>query len=200
MSPPIRDPRAGQDQTSAPAKIALVGLRGAGKTTVGELLARDLARPFVDLDDEIERLQQLAQPSQPPLRAGEILARVGEPEFRALESLALANVLGGPAPLVLACGGGVVLSDQNRARLRDTAWVVWLEAPIEELARRLAADPTPRPALSAAPACSLEELRELRDARRAWYEEVAHLRIRTEGLSPADVARVLRGGLGSLQA
>lgn len=200
MSPPIRDPRAGQDQTSAPAKIALVGLRGAGKTTVGALLARDLARPFVDLDDEIERLQQLAQPSQPPLRAGEILARVGEPEFRALESLALGSVLGRPAALVLACGGGAVLSEQNRARLRDTAWVVWLEAPIEELAKRLAADPTPRPALTPAPACSLEELRELRDARRAWYDEVAHLRIRTEGLSPDQVARLLRGGLGSPQA
>jgi shikimate kinase len=196
VSPPLRDPRAGQDQTRAPEKIALVGLRGSGKSAVGALLAADLGREFVDLDLEIERAHAAAHPAEPPPRAGEILARAGEPAFRALESRALAEVLGRSAPLVLACGGGAVQSEENRARLRAAAWVVWLEAPVEELARRLAADPTPRPPLGEAPACSVAELRAVGDARRPWYEEVAHLRIRTEGLAPAEVARLLRGGLG----
>jgi len=193
MSPPIRDPRAGQDQTSSPAKIALVGLRGSGKTTVGALLARELGREFVDLDLEIER-------QHPGERAGEILARVGEAAFRELEARALSEVLARNGPLVLACGGGVVVSEQNRARLRGSAWVVWLEAPVEELSRRLAGDPTPRPALTSAAPGSVEELAALRDARQRWYEEVSHLRIRTEGLTPAEVARFLRGGLGAAQA
>jgi len=197
MSPPIRDPRAGQDQTRSPAKIALVGLRGSGKSTVGALLARELGREFVDLDLEIERAYREAHADEGPLRAGEILARVGEPEFRDLEARALSEVLARNAPLVLACGGGVVISEQNRARLRDSAWVVWLEAPVEELARRLADDPTPRPALTAAAGGSAEELAALRDARQLWYERVSHLRIRTEGLTPAEVARVLRAGFGA---
>jgi shikimate kinase len=201
---PVRDPQAGAYSTRAPEKIALVGLRGSGKTTVGALLAGELQRPFADLDLELERAFASSHPSEPSARSGELLARLGEDEFRALESRALAEVLGRAGPLVLACGGGAVLSEENRARLREAAWVVWLDAPVEELARRLAADPTPRPPLTPqgrlAGAASLEELAAVRAARLPFYEEVAHLRIRTEGLSPAEVARFLRGGLGLPQA
>jgi len=201
---PIRDPRAGQDQTSAPAKIALVGLRGSGKSTVGDVLARELGREFVDLDLEIERLYAAESAEEPPLSAGEILLALGEPAFRRIESAALSEVLARPEPLVLACGGGTVIDAENRARLRASAWVVWLEAPPEELARRVASDPTPRPPLTPAGvaqgAGSAAEMRAVLDARREFLEEVSHLRIRTEGLSPEQVARMLRGGLAFPQA
>ncbi|MBK7645359.1 MAG: shikimate kinase [Planctomycetes bacterium] len=221
MSPALRDPRAGQESSRAPAKIALVGLRGSGKSTVGALLARELGRVFVDLDHELARLWYSTHPADSVARdpgapagsgaaapsAGELLTRLGEPVFRELESRALAEVLERREPLVLACGGGTVLNEENRARLRGGAWVVWLEAPVEELARRLAGDPTPRPPLTEAGrhagpagAANLEELRQLRDAREAFYQDVAHLRIRTEGLPPSLVANFLRGGLGSPQA
>jgi shikimate kinase len=204
VTPPLRDPRAGENWSHAPAKIALVGLRGSGKSTVGALLANELQRPFADLDHELERAQQSSHPADPPLRAGEILARLGEPAFRELESRALLELLGRPGPLVLACGGGVVLREENRARLREVAWVVWLDAPDEELARRLAADPTPRPPLThegqRAGAASLQEIAALRAQRQRLYEEVAQLRIRTEGVLPPQVASLLRGGLGLPQA
>ena len=207
MSPGVRDPQSGAAHARVPGKIALVGLRGGGKTTVGALLARELVRPFVDLDLELERAFAAEHPSEAaarPLRAGEILAREGEPAFRALESRVLAEVLARVHPLVLACGGGVVLDPVNRQRLRETAWVVWLDAPDEELARRLAADPTPRPALTdagrRAGAASVDELRLVREQRSAAYEAASSLRIRTEGLTPEQVASILRGGLGLTQA
>ncbi len=200
----LRDPRAGQDQARTPARIALVGLRGSGKSTVGTLLGRELARPFVDLDREIERLNAESRPAESALRAGDILARLGEPLYRDLEARALRETLALRGPLVLATGGGVILRDENRALLRQETWVVWLEAPVEELARRLASDPNPRPPLTPAGrltgSASPAELAVLRDARQGLYQEVAHLRIRTEGMSPAEVARLLRGGLGSPQA
>jgi len=210
VTPPLRDPRAGEQWSRAPAKIALVGLRGSGKTTVGALLANELQRPFADLDRELERAfasslpSDPSRPAAPQLRAGEILAHLGEDEFRTLEARVLLEVLGRPGPLVLACGGGVVLREENRARLCEVAWVVWLDAPDAELARRLAADPTPRPPLThegqrAGPA-SLQEIAAVRAERQRFYEEVAQLRIRTEGLLPPQVASLLRSGLGSAQA
>ena len=217
MTPPIRDPRAGQDAPAAPRKIALVGLRASGKSSVGELLARQRGRPFVDLDEEIERLwledqeepgardpdslertlgEAMREPE--PLPAGEILMILGEPAFRRIEAHALREVLARPEPLVLACGGGVVIDAENRRRLRQEAWVIWLQAPSIELARRLQADSTFRPSLTGSG--MLEELATLGAQRQPWYEEVAHLAFRTEGLTPDQVARVVGSGLGSVGA
>ena len=147
--------------------VCLVGLRGAGKSSVGAALARALGRPFLDLDRAVED------------RAGrtlrELFADEGEAAFRALESEALREALRLLPTAVLATGGGVVLDPDNRAALRG-AHVVYLEAPPELLAARVEADPqsaADRPALH--PQGPLAEARALHAARDPLYREVATL-------------------------
>ena len=110
------------------AVIALIGLRGVGKSTVGELLAPPLGARFVDLDAELAELS-----AAPGESAGAFLARVGEEAFRAAELSALSGVLGGVGAdetLVLACGGGVVETPAAR-ELLGAVLCVWLQAPDE---------------------------------------------------------------------
>jgi shikimate kinase len=160
--------------------VVLVGLRGAGKSTVGARLAIALACPFRDLDRDVEAL------ANEPLAA--LLAR-DEPAFRALEARALEGALA-VGPVVIATGGGVVLREENRAVLRR-ALVVWLRASPEVCAARVAQDPRPRPPL--APGGPLAEARALLAARGSLYEEVSRggLVVDADG-SPAEVvARIL---------
>src|SRR5689334_24836281 len=93
---------------------------GAGKTTLGRELARLTHRPFVDTDEEIEK------------RIGPIpeLFERGEPEFRRIEEQVVAEALAGPTA-VIALGGGAVLSEATRKRLRRTAWVAWVTVDVE---------------------------------------------------------------------
>ena len=108
--------------------IVLVGLMGAGKTTVGRRLAAALALPFIDADDEIERAAGLP--------VAEIFARHGEPDFRRGERLVIARLLQGP-PHVLATGGGAFVDPETRALVRAHAISVWLRADIDVLMRRV---------------------------------------------------------------
>ena len=112
--------------------LALVGYRGTGKSTVGRILAERLDRPFLDADLEIEA------------RAGRSIAAIfadeGEPVFRDWEERTLAELIDEFPTAVLATGGGVVLREANRRRLRDFGFVVWLQGRAGALARRLAAD------------------------------------------------------------
>ena len=96
--------------------LALVGFMGAGKTTIGRQVAERIGRPFIDTDEEIER------------RHGPIpeLFERGEPEFRRLEEQVVAEALAGPKA-VIALGGGAILADATRERLRAQAYTVWLE-------------------------------------------------------------------------
>ncbi len=104
--------------------IALLGLRGAGKTTLGKRLARRLHLPFVELDQRIEARAGLA--------IGEIFSLHGEEFYRRLEHDALADLLAAPTPMVLAVGGGLVASSDSYALLRRHAVTVWLKAHPEE--------------------------------------------------------------------
>ena len=119
--------------------LVLVGMMGAGKTTVGRRAAQRLGWRFVDADAAIER------------RAGctvrEVFARDGEPAFRDLESAVLADLLAAEEPAVIACGGGAVLREANREAARARAEVVWLRARPETLATRLARQAGTRPLL-----------------------------------------------------
>lgn len=146
--------------------VTLVGYRGCGKTTVARLLAGRLHLPPIDADDVLEA------------RAGRSIAAIiaadGEPAFRDLESEVLAELLAGP-PVVLATGGGVVLREANRVRLRSSGRpVIWLQADAGVIRSRLAADPTTasrRPGLAGA-----DPLAEVADAlaiRAPLYAEVA---------------------------
>lgn len=108
--------------------IVLVGLMGAGKTTVGRRLAAALNLPFVDADEEIERAAGLP--------VSEIFARHGEPEFRRGERRVIERLLQG-GPHVLATGGGAFMDADTRALVRANAVSVWLRADIDVLMRRV---------------------------------------------------------------
>lgn len=128
--------------------LALIGLRAVGKSTLGAALAQALELPFVDLDEELAR-----EHGQP---AGTLLRERGEATFRELESATLERVATRIERVVLATGGGVVERAANRALLGGYR-CLWLRAPLESLARRVAADPGTRPALSHAdPEADLE--------------------------------------------
>jgi shikimate kinase len=148
--------------------LVLVGLMGAGKTTVGRGCAARLGRPFVDTDE-------LVVASSGRLVA-EIFASDGEAVFRAIERAAVADACAAPVPTVIACGGGAVLDPDNRRTLRAHAVVVWLDAPASVLAARTRGN-ADRPLLAGADhATALTRLARLRaDA----YEAAAHVRVDT---------------------
>ncbi len=166
--------------------IALVGLRGAGKSTVGLLLAAKLGRPFVDLDDEIAREVKVRGIAHGEVTAGAFFASHGPAQFREVESGVLEASLAQSPTIVLACGGGVVESVANRALLRERALCVWLSAAPDILAARVDADSTFRPPLAAGG--SLAEARELAVRRTLWYREISVLEIDTAVLTPREVA------------
>jgi XRE family transcriptional regulator, aerobic/anaerobic benzoate catabolism transcriptional regulator len=110
-----------EDAAAAPPRvIALVGLRGAGKTTIGRRLARRLRVKFVELDRQIEARAGLA--------LGEVFSLHGEAYYRRLEREALEDVLSSVDPVVLAVGGGLVTSPEAYALLRRRATTIWLKA------------------------------------------------------------------------
>ncbi|MBV8270044.1 MAG: shikimate kinase [Planctomycetaceae bacterium] len=163
--------------------LALVGLRGTGKSTVGRILAQRLDRPFFDADVELE---QIAGRS---IRA--IFAEEGESVFRDLESRVLSE-LAARRGAVLATGGGVVLREPNRRLLRDFGFVVWLGADPAVLASRLQASPrelADRPALT--PAGTLAELADTLRVRAPLYREVADAVIETDRRTAPEVAEAI---------
>lgn len=126
------DDNSGQDGTpnvpNAPKEsIVMVGLMGAGKTSIGRRLAARLGLPFVDADDEIE-----AAAGSP---IDDIFERLGEAGFRDGERRVIARLLDGP-PMVLATGGGAFLDAETRERIATKGISVWLRADIDTLVRR----------------------------------------------------------------
>jgi len=157
--------------------LALVGLMGAGKTTVGEICARRLDRPFVDTDDLVEAMTGST--------VKDLFAQ-GEAEFRAREREAVADACASPQPIVIACGGGAVLDRDSRRRLTQACRVVWLRGAPEVLAERVGQDGTDRPLLAnAAPTATLARLAE---ARAVHYEAAADAVVETDGRTVDEVA------------
>lgn len=147
----------------AGVRISLVGLPGAGKSSVARQLARQLGWRSTDTDARIEA--RLGEPIK------HFFARAGEEAFRALESEVLVECLREPGPIVLATGGGIVLSEANRERLHAQTKVFYLRTHFEELARRLRND-THRPLLQGVDARS--KLRDLYLQRDPLYRRTAH--------------------------
>ncbi|WP_247121393.1 shikimate kinase [Kordiimonas marina] len=122
-----------EDDSMAPAlawtgrTIVLVGLMGAGKTTVGRRLARRLGLPFVDSDHEIEKAAGMS--------VAEIFENFGEAEFRSGERRVIARLLDGK-PKVVATGGGAFVNDETRTLIKDEGLSIWLEANIDVLVER----------------------------------------------------------------
>jgi shikimate kinase len=145
------------------ANIYLVGLMGAGKTTVGRQLAKRLTRRFLDSDQEIE--------TRTGVRVPVIFDIEGEAGFRRRETQML-DELSRQSNLVVATGGGVVLAEENRRRLRDSGMVVYLDASPAVLYERTRLDRN-RPLLQVAD--PLGRLSELFAQRDPLYREVADL-------------------------
>lgn len=143
--------------------IALVGMPGGGKSTVGKQLARQIGVPFVDSDQEIE------------LRIGgsvkQFFEQHGEEAFRDLETDTIADLIARPGNQVLATGGGAVLRERNRELLHNGSTVLYLRSTPEDLFRRLRHDTT-RPLLQVKD--PLAKLRELHQQRDPLYRRCAH--------------------------
>jgi shikimate kinase len=150
--------------------IVLVGFMGAGKTTVGNLLAGRLGLPFTDSDQVIE------QRAGRPVR--QIFSQDGEPAFRALEHQVIAELLDGPDPksLVLALGGGAAEHPGTRDRLA-TAQVVYLHVSYEQALRRIGGD-------DGRPLLARPGLAALYERRLPVYASVATLTVPTDGRHP----------------
>ncbi|MFM7133421.1 MAG: shikimate kinase [Planctomycetota bacterium] len=150
--------------------LVLIGLRAAGKTTLGERLAREFGMPAVDLDDRTR-----ARLGAESVRAA--FAAVGEAKFREAESEALAAAIDA-APSVLALGGGTPTAPGaeailSRARAERRAVVVFLDPPLDLLARRLGADAGDRPSLTGRGV--VEEIADVASRRRGLYLSLADI-------------------------
>ena len=172
--------------SSIPVNIFLVGLMGAGKTTVGKLLAKRFNKSFFDTDHEIERRTGVNIPV--------IFEIEGEAGFRAREHVILQD-LAKRNNIVLATGGGVVLSKANRETLAQNGTVIYLRAVAAELWQRTRYDKN-RPLLQTAD--PLAKLNELFAERDPLYREVAHLIIDTGRQSVRALAQQIEQKLAQL--
>ncbi len=158
--------------------LVLIGLMGAGKTTVGRRLARRLKIKFVDSDEEIEKAANL--------KVADIFDIYGEAEFRSLERRVIERILSGD-PVVLATGGGAFMDPETRALIKTEALSVWLDANIEVLVERTGRRDT-RPLLKQGD--PKEILRALAEKRNPVYAE-ADLRVPSEGGAHNDVVEAV---------
>ncbi|MFT2016059.1 shikimate kinase [Streptomyces sp. 796.1] len=154
--------------------MILVGPPGAGKSTVGALLAERLGTTYRDTDADIEHTAGQPIP--------EIFFEHGEPHFRALERAAVRAAVA-EHPGVLSLGGGAVMDEETRALLVGRP-VVFLDVQLAAAVRRVGLD-APRPLLAVNPR---QRWRELMEARRPLYTEVARAVVSTDDRTPQDVA------------
>lgn len=151
--------------------VVLVGIPGAGKSTIGRLAAERTGRAFLDFDLEIERRQSMS--------IAQLFAERGEPAFRRLEH-ELTQELAELGGMIVAPGGGWIVDPSNVAMLAGRARLVWLKVRPETAVARLKGDATPRPLLMRPD--PLGELRKLLAQREALYAQADHL-INTEMVS-----------------
>ncbi|TLF79566.1 shikimate kinase [Nocardia cyriacigeorgica] len=168
------DPRA--------PRVVLVGPPGAGKSTIGRKLARELGVQLYDTDVGIEQ--------ETGRSIADIFATDGEAEFRRIEEQVVRRAIL-DEPGVVSLGGGAVLSENTRALLREHT-VVYLEISVAEGLRRTGTS-NARPLLNGADPGA--KYRELMRRRRPLYREVATVRVRTDGRSPGRVVKMILGKL-----
>jgi len=167
--------------------IALVGLMGAGKTSVGRLLARRLDREFIDMDAELSR--------EVGMSLARSFATLGEVDFRRRESRLLKKLSARRDGPVVATGGGAVLQGSNQGLLRTRFDTYWLDISAAEAWRRLATA-RGRPLLLAGPGSTpLARLVRLARARRTLYAASGR-RLRATGRTPAELAESVAARVG----
>lgn len=163
--------------------VTLIGYRGAGKSTVAQLVAARLGWSWQDADALLE--QQAGRTIR------EIFASEGEAGFRERET-AVIRELSGRDRCVVAAGGGAVLLPENREIMRRSSWVVWLVASPQVIEQRTAADPTTaerRPQLTNRG--GLDEIRELLGQREPLYRACADRTVETDDRSPEQIAELI---------
>ena len=160
-----------ESQRQSKQVIALLGLRGAGKTTIGRRLAKRLRIPFVELDRRIEDAAELS--------LSEIFSLHGEDYYRRLEHETLDAVIADGKPMVLATGGGLVMSPRTLEALRRAAVTIWLKAAPEDHWNRVVRQGDRRP--MANHPLAMADLRALLAAREPLYAS-ADYTIDTSGM------------------
>jgi len=169
------------DQDPARRRIALLGLRGAGKSTLGAKLAAALGVAFVELDSEVER--------EAGARLGEVFAMYGQEAYRRFERRALERVLRSHEVAVIAAGGSLVTDPDTYRLLLDNCYSVWLKAKPEEHMNRVMAQGDMRPFKGRSAA--LDEIRKLLADRDRLYSR-AEVTIETSGRSLKSALEELR--------
>lgn len=158
-------------------RIALIGLRGAGKTTVGQRLSNILSIPFVEIDREIEKL------ADAPL--SEIFITYGQEGYRNLEKTCLENLLGNGNNCIISTGGSIVQDQKVYDLLLSTCYTVWLKASPKEHMDRVVAQGDLRPI--AGNNRAMDELKNILLKRQSSYEK-ADLTVATDGKAPGFIA------------
>ncbi len=164
--------------------VTLVGMRGAGKSTVGPILARDLGVPFVEVESAIFEVSGL------PL--DQLFELHGEAYYRRLERETLARIVAGGGPAVVAAAGGVVNDPETWRMLLDRSTVVWLHARPEDHWRRVIAQGDRRPMADNPDA--MGELRAMLAAREPLYRQ-SHVVVDTSGRTAEEVAQSIASRL-----
>lgn len=159
--------------------LCLIGPMGAGKTTIGRLLAANLRKEFVDIDHQIEAAAGVS--------ISWIFDVEGEEGFRSRESKVLDTVLQ-RSDMVVATGGGAILAEHNRQLIRNRATVIYLKVEIDVLAKRLAHDAT-RPLLQSDN--RLEIIGRLYEEREPLYQSCADLVVATDSMTPKQAAQFI---------
>jgi shikimate kinase len=172
--------------------IVLVGMMGAGKSTIGRRLSTRLRLPFLDADIEIETAAGMSIP--------DIFETRGEPDFRDGEARVIARLLDG-GPCVLATGGGAFMREETRNRIRDKAVSIWLKADVDIIMKRVKRR-SDRPLLKTAdPAATVGRLIEEREPvyqhadLTIWSRDVPHEKIVEECLEALHIRLCGDGGV-----
>jgi XRE family aerobic/anaerobic benzoate catabolism transcriptional regulator len=168
--------REGAEQDPARRRIALLGLRGAGKSSLGEKLAASLGVPFIELDSEVER--------EAGTKLGEVFSMYGQEAFRRFERRALERILRTHESAVIAAGGSLVTDPDTYRLLLDNCHTVWLKARPEEHMNRVIAQGDMRPfeGKMRGRSAALDEIRKLLSDRDRLYSR-ADVTIETSGRS-----------------
>jgi XRE family aerobic/anaerobic benzoate catabolism transcriptional regulator len=162
----------GQEEQVRRKRITLIGLRGAGKTTLGKALAKDLRRPFVELDREIER--------EAGMSLSEVFLLYGQPGYRRIERRCLERIINNQEDIVLTVGGGMVSEAETYDLLLLNCFTVWVKAAPEEHMARVVAQGDTRPMSGHSEA--MQDLRDILTAREPMYGK-ADLVLDTAGKS-----------------
>lgn len=164
--------------------VALIGMMGAGKSTVGRVLGNLLGLPVSDSDAVIEQNSGMS--------VAEIFRTKGEQAFRDQEAKVLADALATPEREIIGVAGGAVLRAETRAALKGQAFVVWLRAPIEVLVERVKRRRIDRPMIADDPDGAM---RRIYVEREPIYESLADLVVDVHERSPSNIAREIADAL-----